>query len=67
MADEALDTNATTLNALRLELVARGASYAAALESGKAIRMAMNQSVCDGDTLLLENAEVAFFPPVTGG
>ena len=67
MADETIETTATTLSALRMELISRGDVYATALETGKAIRMAMNQSVCHGDTLLLENAEVAFFPPVTGG
>ena len=67
MAEETIDTSATTLDELRRQLITRGDVYASALETGKAIRMAINQSVCDGDTLLQENAEVAFFPPVTGG
>jgi sulfur-carrier protein len=29
--------------------------------------MAMNQTVCDEQTKLVEGAEIAFFPPVTGG
>jgi molybdopterin synthase sulfur carrier subunit len=62
-----VDTSATTLNDLRQELIARGEPYAKALGLGKAIRMAMNQKVCDGDAALLPDAEVAFFPPVTGG
>jgi len=29
--------------------------------------MALNQVVSDGNTLLQADAEIAFFPPVTGG
>jgi molybdopterin converting factor small subunit len=29
--------------------------------------MALNQQVSDGEVALQPNAEVAFFPPVTGG
>lgn len=67
LAEETIETQAPNLNGLRAELIARGPAYASALETGKAIRMAMNQKVCDGDTPLAQNAEVAFFPPVTGG
>jgi molybdopterin synthase sulfur carrier subunit len=67
LSQEQVDTSATTLNDLRQELIARGEPYAKALGLGKAIRMAMNQKVCDGDAALLPDAEVAFFPPVTGG
>ena len=66
-SQEQVDTSATTLDGLREELIARGEPYAKALGLGKAIRMAMNQKVCDGDAALLPDAEVAFFPPVTGG
>lgn len=64
---EQIETSATTLEALRLELIARGEPYAQALGMGQAIRMALNQKVSDGDAVLLPDAEVAFFPPVTGG
>ena len=66
-SQEQVDTSATTLDGLRQELIARGEPYTQALGLGKAIRMAMNQTVCDGDAALLPDAEVAFFPPVTGG
>ena len=66
-SQEQVDTSATTLDGLREELIARGEPYAQVLGLGKAIRMAMNQKVCDGDAALLPDAEVAFFPPVTGG
>lgn len=64
---EALDTQATTLAALRDELIARGDAYAEALARGKSVRMALNQTLSDESQALPEGAEVAFFPPVTGG
>ena len=65
--DEALDTQADTLAALRDELIARGAPYAVALARGKAVRMALDQAMSPESAALREGAEVAFFPPVTGG
>ena len=67
LAQETIETDAINLQALRQELIARGENYATALAFGKAIRMAMNQAVSDGSTLLQAEAEIAFFPPVTGG
>jgi sulfur-carrier protein len=64
---EAHTTSASTLQALRAELVARGAAYAEVLGAGKAVRMALNQTMSDESAALVDGAEVAFFPPVTGG
>ena len=64
---EALDTAATTVAALRDELIARGAAHAESLARGKAVRVALNQVMVDESALLTDHAEVAFFPPVTGG
>lgn len=64
---EDLTTEAATLAQLRDELIARGGSYATALARGKAVRMALDQVMADESTPLREGAEVAFFPPVTGG
>ena len=64
---EVLDTNATTLGALRDELLARGGAYASALARGRAVRMALDQALSDEAAALRDGAEVAFFPPVTGG
>lgn len=64
---EAMDTTAPSLAALRDELIARGGAYAQALARGKAVRAALNQVMRDEQTALQEGAEVAFFPPVTGG
>ena len=64
---EALQTQATTVGALRDELMARSEAAANALAQGKAVRMALNQDMCSGDAALKAGDEVAFFPPVTGG
>ncbi|RYZ04322.1 MAG: molybdopterin converting factor subunit 1 [Comamonadaceae bacterium] len=67
-AEESLDTRAATLAALRDELIARGEPHAGALARGRAVRIALNQvMVRDEATPLTDGAEVAFFPPVTGG
>ncbi len=66
-SNEQLATSANTLAALRAELVARGGSYADSLATGKAVRMALNQTMSDESAALPDGAEVAFFPPVTGG
>ncbi len=64
---EARDTHALTLAALRDELIASGGAYAESLARGHAVRVALNQLMCDEAAALEEGAEVAFFPPVTGG
>lgn len=65
---ETLDVAATTVGALRDELIALGGAYAQALARGKAVRVALNQAMVGDETApLSEGAEVAFFPPVTGG
>jgi molybdopterin synthase sulfur carrier subunit len=64
---ESVDTPAATLAALRDELIARGGAHAQALARGKPLRVALNQQMCGEDTALVDGAEVAFFPPVTGG
>ena len=64
---EQLDTQATTLAALRAELLARGGAGADALAPGRAVRMALDQVMSPETTPLTAGCEVAFFPPVTGG
>jgi molybdopterin synthase sulfur carrier subunit len=64
---ETIETKAETLDALRQELVNRGGHYVQALGFDQVLRMALNQKVCDGSAPLNDGAEVAFFPPVTGG
>ena len=56
-----------TVWALRDALIERSPAHAAALARGKALRCALDQALCDESAVLGEGAEVAFFPPVTGG
>ena len=56
-----------TVASLRATLVARGGPHAEALAPGRAVRCARDQRMCSEDEVLAEGAEVAFFPPVTGG
>ena len=64
---EQVTTHVFSLAELRDELIARGVPYADALARGKTIRMALNQVMRNESEPLIEGAEVAFFPPVTGG
>ncbi|MCO5110823.1 MAG: molybdopterin converting factor subunit 1 [Burkholderiaceae bacterium] len=64
---EPVQTSAATLGALRDELIARGGAHASSLARGKAVRVALNQVLSDESAVLHDGAEVAFFPPVTGG
>ncbi len=56
-----------TLGALRDQLIAGDARHADALRRGRTLRCAVNQALADEAFLLEDGAEVAFFPPVTGG
>jgi len=56
-----------TVGSLRDQLIARDAAHAQALARGRAVRAALDQAMCDEGAALGEGAEVAFFPPVTGG
>lgn len=64
---ESLQTRAATVGEVRQQLLARGGAYALALAPGKAVRAALNRVMCQDDTPITEGAELAFFPPVTGG
>ena len=64
---EVMETLASTVAGLRDELIARGGVYAESLARGKAVRVAINQTLAVESAPLVEGAEVAFFPPVTGG
>jgi molybdopterin synthase sulfur carrier subunit len=57
----------TTVDGLRSVLRARSAAHDGALAPGRAVRAALNQTMCSGTAELDDAAEVAFFPPVTGG
>lgn len=58
---------ATTVADLRLRLAARDAAHARALGPEQRLRVAVDQALADESLVLAADAEVAFFPPVTGG
>ena len=64
---ESVETHAGTVQALRDELVAKGGVYASSLAHSRVVRVALNQVMVDAQAMLTDGAEVAFFPPVTGG
>jgi molybdopterin synthase sulfur carrier subunit len=57
----------STVGGLRDQLAALGGAHAQALARGRAVRAAVAQQMAADDTPLAAGAEVAFFPPVTGG
>ena len=62
-----LPGDALTVGDVRAALVARGGAWAAALGPQQPVRMAHRQEMCGADQEVEDGAEVAFFPPVTGG
>lgn len=66
-ASEQVEAAGLSLAQLRDQLIARGEPHAAALARGKAVRCALNKQMCDEGTVIPDGAEIAFFPPVTGG
>jgi len=57
----------TTAADLVAQLQARGGVWAEELAAGRAFRVAVNQQIVALDVVLTDHAEVAIFPPVTGG
>lgn len=56
-----------TVGTVRDALLTRSPAHAQVLARGKALRSALNQTLCDESAAVGEGAELAFFPPVTGG
>ena len=67
VAEETLDFAGATAADLVAQLQARGGVWAEELAAGRAFRVAVNQDIVALDTALPDHAEVAIFPPVTGG
>lgn len=61
-----LPSGATVASA-RDALVARGGAHAQLLARGRALRCALDKQMADEQQALHDEAELAFFPPVTGG
>lgn len=57
----------STVGAVRDCLIARSPNHARALARPRALRAAVDMVMADESAPVREDAEVAFFPPVTGG
>ncbi|QLI82168.1 MoaD/ThiS family protein [Chitinibacter fontanus] len=64
---EILDAQPATVRDLIAQLVARGGAWQAELGGARVFRVAINQEMAQLDDLIPVGAEVAIFPPVTGG
>lgn len=62
-----LPAGITSVDALAKHLKAQSAGHAKALSNLKVVRVAVNHVYADLDTVISNDDEVAFFPPVTGG
>ncbi|WP_148715743.1 MoaD/ThiS family protein [Chitinolyticbacter meiyuanensis] len=66
-SSETLSTDAATGAELVAELAGRGGAWADELGGARVFRLAINQDMARLDDVLPDGAEVALFPPVTGG
>jgi molybdopterin converting factor subunit 1 len=67
VAEETVDVAGGSVADLVAALTARGGAWAEELGGGRAFRVAVDQELVALDSALREGAEVAIFPPVTGG
>lgn len=67
VAEETLDRPGATVADLVAHLRTRGGAWAEELSPGRTFRVALDQALATPDTPLPDTAEVAIFPPVTGG
>ncbi len=67
VAEESVELAGTTATDLVAQLQARGGVWEEELAAGRAFRVAVNQEIVALDAVLTDHAEVAIFPPVTGG
>jgi sulfur-carrier protein len=67
-ARESIDVAAgSNVGAIRDALIAKGGAHAEVLARGRALRIALDQVLCDESAAVNDGSELAFFPPVTGG
>lgn len=67
LAEEQMAETPATVADLITQLAARGGVWADELAKGKVFRVAINQDMAQLSDVIPEQAEVAIFPPVTGG
>ena len=56
-----------TVGSVRDQLIGRGGAHAEALARSRTLRSALDQVLCSETAAVGDGAELAFFPPVTGG
>ncbi|WP_373976624.1 molybdopterin converting factor subunit 1 [Chitinibacter sp. SCUT-21] len=66
-AEEQLPDGPQTVRELIAQLIARGGVWAQELGGERVFRVAVNQDMAQLDDVIPAGAEVAIFPPVTGG
>lgn len=64
---ERVATEAATVSELVAELAGRSARHAAAFADPAAVRVALDRKLADPAAPIAGVAEIAFFPPMTGG
>lgn len=62
-----LPADTATLADVKAHVLSLGEPYASAFANMKRVCAAVNQEVANDDVRVTDGAEVAFFPPVTGG
>ncbi|QKJ66054.1 molybdopterin converting factor subunit 1 [Deefgea piscis] len=67
LAEEVLPSTPATVADLIALLAARGGVWHDELATGKVFRVAINQEMAQLSDAISDGAEVAIFPPVTGG
>jgi len=65
--DVTVPDDVATVGQLREWMVTRGPRYAAAFAEAKSVRCAVDQDFAKDGAMIAGAAEIAFFPPVTGG
>ena len=64
---ERVETSAVTVADLVADLAARSERHAAAFADPASVRVALDQQLSDFSAPIAGVAEIAFFPPMTGG
>lgn len=69
VSTEQIDLPAEVRNVASLTamLRTRGGEWESELAAGRAFRVAVNQDMADGASVIKDGDEIAIFPPVTGG
>ena len=67
VAEEQIELEGGRVADLIAMLQVRGGVWAEELAAGRAFRVAVNQDIVALDAAIPDQAEVAIFPPVTGG